>query len=114
MTPIEQAIETLARCTPYIYKAAPVEMYAAYCSALAALRAQPAPPCNITVLTNEHPQGIPYEQWAQPDHSDLVKDATRYRWMKSEVKRIPPGWEMIGWDAAIDLAMSADALEGKQ
>ena len=33
------------------------------------------------------------------------KDAERYRWMKAEVKRIPPGWNLIGWDAAIDAAM---------
>ena len=35
----------------------------------------------------------------------LRQDAERYRWMKAEVKRIPPGWEMVGWDAAIDAAM---------
>ncbi|CAB4146441.1 hypothetical protein UFOVP501_22 [uncultured Caudovirales phage] len=32
----------------------------------------------------------------------LWVDAERYRWMKREVKRIPPGWGIIGWDAAID------------
>ena len=32
----------------------------------------------------------------------LRVDAERYRWMKREVKRIPPGWGIIGWDAAID------------
>jgi len=35
----------------------------------------------------------------------LRVDAERYRWMKQEVKRIPPGWELIGWDAAIDAAL---------
>jgi hypothetical protein len=34
-----------------------------------------------------------------------LEDAERYRWMKREVKRIPPGWELVGWDAAIDAAM---------
>lgn len=32
------------------------------------------------------------------------EDAERYRWMKENVKRIPPGWARIGWDAAIDAA----------
>lgn len=32
-------------------------------------------------------------------------DAERYRWMQANVKRIPPAWEVIGWDAAIDAAM---------
>ncbi len=32
-------------------------------------------------------------------------DAMRYRWMKQTVKRIPPGWGLVGWDAAIDRAM---------
>lgn len=31
-----------------------------------------------------------------------MKDAERYRWMKKNVKRIPLGWQLIGWDAAID------------
>ena len=40
------------------------------------------------------------------DERDALKaDAERYRWMKKEVKRIPPGWEMVGWDAAIDAAI---------
>ena len=42
-------------------------------------------------------------------------DAARYRWMKQNVKRIPPGWELIGWDAAIDRAMAVppgQALRG--
>ena len=34
----------------------------------------------------------------------LRADAERYRWMKAEVKRIPPGWALIGWDAAVDAA----------
>jgi predicted RNase H-like nuclease (RuvC/YqgF family) len=38
----------------------------------------------------------------------LRKDAERYRWMKREVKRIPPGWELIGWDEAIDAAMGKE------
>ena len=37
----------------------------------------------------------------------FVADAERYRWMKREVKRIPPGWFLIGWDYAIDSAMEA-------
>lgn len=32
------------------------------------------------------------------------RDAERYRWMKANVKRIPLGWELVGWDAAIDAA----------
>jgi hypothetical protein len=38
----------------------------------------------------------------------LRKDAERYRWMKREVKRIPPGWELIGWDEAINAAMGKE------
>jgi hypothetical protein len=34
----------------------------------------------------------------------LEEDARRYRWMKENVKRIPPGWELMGWDNAIDAA----------
>ena len=45
----------------------------------------------------------------QPKPSEDIKalrrDAERYRWMKQEVKRIPPSWGLIGWDAAIDAAM---------
>ena len=33
--------------------------------------------------------------------ADLTTDAENYRWMKANVKRIPPGWFLIGWDAAI-------------
>ena len=33
------------------------------------------------------------------------RDAERYRWMKQKVKRIPPSWDLVGWDAAIDAAM---------
>ena len=33
------------------------------------------------------------------------RDAERYRWMKQNVKRIPPAWDLVGWDAAIDAAM---------
>lgn len=40
----------------------------------------------------------------------LRADAERYRWMKLVVKRIPPAWELMGWDAAIDAAMK----EGKR
>ena len=32
----------------------------------------------------------------------------RYRWMKRAVNRIPPGWGLVGWDAAIDAAMQED------
>ena len=38
-----------------------------------------------------------------------MADAERYRWMKREVKRIPLGWEMSGWDDAIDKARKAAA-----
>jgi len=37
---------------------------------------------------------------------NLRADAERYRWMKREVKRIPPAWGLCGWDAAIDAAMN--------
>lgn len=43
----------------------------------------------------------------------LRADAERYRWMKREVKRIPPGWALVGWDAAIDAAMKQAALQGE-
>ena len=39
------------------------------------------------------------------DVEALWRDAERYRWMKREVKRIPPSWDLVGWDAAIDAAM---------
>lgn len=39
------------------------------------------------------------------ENEALRRDAERYRWMKQEVKRIPPSWGLIGWDAAIDAAM---------
>jgi len=39
------------------------------------------------------------------DVEALWRDAERYRWMKREVKRIPPAWDLVGWDAAIDAAM---------
>ena len=39
-------------------------------------------------------------------NAELKKDAERYRWMKSEVVRIPLGWNIFGWDAAIDSAMA--------
>jgi hypothetical protein len=42
------------------------------------------------------------------DAEALRRDAERYRWMKQEVKRIPPSWDLIGWDAAIDAAMKGD------
>lgn len=38
----------------------------------------------------------------------LRADAERYRWMKLVVKRIPPAWELMGWDAAIDAAMAEE------
>ncbi len=44
---------------------------------------------------------------AMAQRDDYARDAERYRWMKSEVKRIPPGWATIGWDAAIDAARAA-------
>ena len=39
------------------------------------------------------------------DIEALRRDAERYRWMKQKVKRIPPAWDLVGWDAAIDAAM---------
>ena len=39
------------------------------------------------------------------DINALRRDAERYRWMKQNVKRIPPAWDLVGWDAAIDAAM---------
>ena len=39
------------------------------------------------------------------DIETLRRDAERYRWMKQNVKRIPPAWDLVGWDAAIDAAM---------
>ena len=42
------------------------------------------------------------------DIEALRRDAERYRWMKREVKRIPPAWDLVGWDAAIDAAMQED------
>lgn len=39
-------------------------------------------------------------------------DAARYRWMKQWVVQIPPGWERIGWDAAIDAAMKEAKAHG--
>ena len=42
---------------------------------------------------------------APPDIEALRRDAERYRWMKQAVNRIPPGWGLVGWDAAIDAAM---------
>ena len=38
----------------------------------------------------------------------LRRDAERYRWMKQNVKRIPPAWDLVGWDAAIDATMQED------
>ncbi len=60
--------------------------------------------------------GAANERWnlygLLPEAADLIeslaKDAARYQWMKREVKRIPPGWGLIGWDAAIDAAMQAE------
>ena len=37
------------------------------------------------------------------------KDAGRYRWMKQEVKRIPPDWAEFGWDTCIDAAIKGNA-----
>ena len=42
------------------------------------------------------------------DIEALRRDAERYRWMKQKVKRIPPAWDLVGWDAAIDAAMQED------
>ena len=42
------------------------------------------------------------------DVEALWRDAERYRWMKQKVKRIPPSWDLVGWDAAIDAAMQKD------
>ena len=42
---------------------------------------------------------------AEAETERLRADAGRYRWMKANVKRIPPAWELIGWDAAIRAAM---------
>ena len=42
------------------------------------------------------------------DIEALRRDAERYRWMKREVKRIPPAWDLVGWDAAIDATMQED------
>ena len=49
-----------------------------------------------------------YELVREPRLRDLRRDAERYRWMKREVKRIPPSWGLVGWDAAIDAAMQED------
>ena len=47
--------------------------------------------------------------WERVDDIEaLRRDADRYKWMKQEVKRIPPGWDLVGWDAAIDAAMKED------
>ena len=35
--------------------------------------------------------------------------AARYRWMKQEVKRIPPDWSEFGWDTCIDIAIKGSA-----
>ena len=42
------------------------------------------------------------------DIEALRRDAERYRWMKQKVKRIPPAWDLVGWDAAIDATMQED------
>jgi hypothetical protein len=42
------------------------------------------------------------------DIETLRRDAERHRWMKQKVKRIPPAWDLVGWDAAIDAAMQED------
>ena len=42
------------------------------------------------------------------ENEALRRDAERYRWMKQEVKRIPPSWYLFGWDASIDAAMKED------
>ena len=46
-----------------------------------------------------------YELVREPRLRELRRDAERYRWMKQAVNRIPPGWGLVGWDAAIDSAM---------
>ena len=42
------------------------------------------------------------------DNEALRLNDARYRWMKRAVKRIPPSWGLVGWDAAIDAAMQED------
>jgi hypothetical protein len=65
-----------------------------------------------TLLTCDDAARCLEEQHAEIDrlkaeNEALRRDAERYRWMKQEVKRIPPSWDLIGWDAAIDAAMKA-------
>lgn len=64
-----------------------------------------------------------YKLWAEVEMADLredlsdhirmakdaQEDAGRYRWMKQEVKRIPPDWAEFGWDTCIDIAIKGSA-----
>lgn len=51
---------------------------------------------------------------AQPDHRELVKDAVRYRWLRTwEIDSYLATGKLEQLDAEIDRAMAADALEGK-
>ena len=72
--------------------------------AVAALRADAA-----RLLREQHARLL-REQHAAPseDIDALRRDAERYRWMKQKVKRIPPAWDLVGWDDAIDAAMQED------
>jgi hypothetical protein len=47
---------------------------------------------------------------AEQAAADMRRDAERYRWMKANVKRIPPAWALIGWDTAIDAQMLTESL----
>ena len=73
------------------------------------LRAHLAAPClAVTVdprLTPDEAAAISSALAAPDEIEALRRDAERYRWMKREVKRIPPAWDLVGWDAAIDAAM---------
>jgi hypothetical protein len=76
---------------------------------MAALRTALAAPClEVTVdprLTPDEAAAISSALAAPDEIEALRRDAERYRWMKREVKRIPPAWDLVGWDAAIDAAM---------
>lgn len=64
-------------------------------------------------LRELYPRGVPRQaaNLLRKQHAEIERlraDAERYRWMKLVVKRIPPAWELMGWDAAIDAAMKED------
>jgi hypothetical protein len=62
--------------------------------------------CNMEAVDADFARDLERElAAAKAEVEKLRADAERYRWMKQEVKRIPPGWELIGWDAAIDAAL---------